>query len=469
VLTKIKGSIWDSGDNGLPVNVKDYGAIGDGVTDDTDAMEAAIDYILARGNGTISIPVGIYNISTIPEKDTVNKSISLIGEGRGSIINVTNTTGDHCFMFTGGGDWRANYIEKLHFIGNASCGEALILSRFGRPSAIRDCIFTGFESAYPIQLDYCLGIRVEQVSIDNSYGGIHLRGGSDAAILDQVTVYDYGSFGTAGRGVYSSELTFDTQIDRTSAGIILRDCYFYGGNADSTGVIAVELKGCKRSTISSMWTELNETAVKLTNGPGSNDNSVTRINHINRSGGVVPMIDIEDCSYGIFDIGESHITLSANSKRNTIHMINADNATDNTTNNENTINAVLGRATIYNYDDQQLDDLKIVNRFGSSWEIINDDTAVQISDIVAGAVLINGATLDVYGLYGYKATPTGWFLTMVSSGITAGGKVANPPTGTTGADGDITFYVVEDGTLWLENRYGTQKQFYTTTLNNILD
>ena len=29
-LTKVKGSVWDGGDNGLPVSVKDYGAVDDG-------------------------------------------------------------------------------------------------------------------------------------------------------------------------------------------------------------------------------------------------------------------------------------------------------------------------------------------------------------------------------------------------------------------------------------------------------
>jgi len=37
-LTKVKGSVWDSADNGLAVSVKDFGVVGDGSTDDTAAM-----------------------------------------------------------------------------------------------------------------------------------------------------------------------------------------------------------------------------------------------------------------------------------------------------------------------------------------------------------------------------------------------------------------------------------------------
>ena len=42
------------------VNVKDFGAVGDGVTDDTAAIQAAIDY----AEGEVYFPVGNYKISS---------------------------------------------------------------------------------------------------------------------------------------------------------------------------------------------------------------------------------------------------------------------------------------------------------------------------------------------------------------------------------------------------------------------
>lgn len=49
----------------MTVNVKDYGAVGDGVTDDTDAIRAAIEAVLEAGGGTIFLPEGIYLVKGI--------------------------------------------------------------------------------------------------------------------------------------------------------------------------------------------------------------------------------------------------------------------------------------------------------------------------------------------------------------------------------------------------------------------
>jgi len=58
---------------GAPVNVKDFGAVGDGVTDDTAAIQAALDSVGPNG-GQIVVPVGTYKITgriTITRSNTV--------------------------------------------------------------------------------------------------------------------------------------------------------------------------------------------------------------------------------------------------------------------------------------------------------------------------------------------------------------------------------------------------------------
>ena len=61
------------------VNVKDFGAVGDGVADDTAAIQAAIDAIAAMG-GQIVLPSGNYKISS--SLNISSQNVFVIGSGR---------------------------------------------------------------------------------------------------------------------------------------------------------------------------------------------------------------------------------------------------------------------------------------------------------------------------------------------------------------------------------------------------
>lgn len=62
-------------------NVRDYGAKGDGVTDDTDAIQECLDHVVDVGGGTVYIPNGVYRLSKILTRDNV--SAHLIIKPRG--------------------------------------------------------------------------------------------------------------------------------------------------------------------------------------------------------------------------------------------------------------------------------------------------------------------------------------------------------------------------------------------------
>lgn len=59
------GAITDTG--GQVFNVKAYGAVGDGVTDDTAAIQAAINACAAAGGGVVFVPTGTYLCSSAPQ------------------------------------------------------------------------------------------------------------------------------------------------------------------------------------------------------------------------------------------------------------------------------------------------------------------------------------------------------------------------------------------------------------------
>jgi len=75
------------------VSVKDFGAVGDGVTDDTAAFQAAHDALPATG-GTIFGPVGTYllNQTVQGSQFTISKSnVTFMGAGWGTILKHTAT------------------------------------------------------------------------------------------------------------------------------------------------------------------------------------------------------------------------------------------------------------------------------------------------------------------------------------------------------------------------------------------
>ncbi len=78
------------------VSVKDFGAVGDGVTNDTAAIQAAVDF-LTYGGGTVYLPPGTYLVDTIvfpydngPTNSNADTTINLIGSGMTSSILLMN-------------------------------------------------------------------------------------------------------------------------------------------------------------------------------------------------------------------------------------------------------------------------------------------------------------------------------------------------------------------------------------------
>lgn len=66
-------------------NVKNYGATGNGTTDDTTAISAAITAANAAGGGQVFFPAGTYLASNVPLTGVAN--IRLLGTGKGSILD----------------------------------------------------------------------------------------------------------------------------------------------------------------------------------------------------------------------------------------------------------------------------------------------------------------------------------------------------------------------------------------------
>ncbi|MGH9967359.1 MAG: carboxypeptidase regulatory-like domain-containing protein [Pyrinomonadaceae bacterium] len=63
------------------LNLSDFGAVGDGVTDDGPALQSALDALAAAGGGTLFVPEGRYAIATPVSKDFTNLASSVTIQG----------------------------------------------------------------------------------------------------------------------------------------------------------------------------------------------------------------------------------------------------------------------------------------------------------------------------------------------------------------------------------------------------
>lgn len=137
------------------VSVKDFGAVGDNVADDTAAIQAAINAAYAA-NKALYIPGGRYRITALTFAPTdpvaTGQGLRIYGDtsgngtlGRGTILSTTATSGS---VFTIQPSTGASYVELtgLTFQGNANVTAGVVFNQSWL-AKVRNCVFSGFSNA----------------------------------------------------------------------------------------------------------------------------------------------------------------------------------------------------------------------------------------------------------------------------------------------------------------------------------
>jgi len=142
-------------------NVRDYGATGDGVTDDSTAVQAAIT-ACASGEGTIYFPPGTYLCnSTLDFTGSSTGHLRLLGAGpESSVIKCAHATLGMNFQFgvaKGGVE-----ITSLAIAGDQTGPDELIEFNYGYEIFIHDCHFKDAE----ILLSF--GVNMSHTHIHNN-------------------------------------------------------------------------------------------------------------------------------------------------------------------------------------------------------------------------------------------------------------------------------------------------------------
>jgi len=195
----------------LSTNVKDFGAIGNGIADDTAAIQAAIDSMTATGGGLLVIPPGTYNQTTTL---TLKTGVNILAYGAtlsysGSGVQITTpTTG----VLVGAG------IMGGVLNGGSSCTKQVELYSPYR-CAFRDVTFVSNNATC-----YTLDILV------NTTGDVNSDGNRNAAFNLFDNVLQDGICGTvlrmSGHATEPTVVTLNTFLNLNSRGASVRGIEF---------------------------------------------------------------------------------------------------------------------------------------------------------------------------------------------------------------------------------------------------
>lgn len=170
-LTKVTYSMIE----GAPVNVKDFGAKGDGVTDDTAAIQAAINYCtnLANRKQTLYFPaMKAATAYKITAPLVITSRLNIVGDGQFS-------TAIHAYGMSQGQyiiDYNCAALDVVYYSGISNI---TILSDNGAPTGVR--------------LNNISYMLMKQVQLANLYKGIYITGTNTFSnFFEQVTAYNIG-------------------------------------------------------------------------------------------------------------------------------------------------------------------------------------------------------------------------------------------------------------------------------------
>ena len=202
---------------GAPVNVKDFGATGDGVTNDTLAIEAAIGASKGLGIGaTLYFPAGTYCFSeTTPTFGIyINQPLMIVGDGIDKTIFKNLSATGAGFRFGAG------YVSGSDFTLDQNNSTGISFKVNGQISYFSNIIIknqTGTDSA--LVVDGATLSSFTNIYIASVYNGISVGPTfpTNAVRFEQCTVG--GAIGTAVKVNLGSEIRFDGLATETDIAV----------------------------------------------------------------------------------------------------------------------------------------------------------------------------------------------------------------------------------------------------------
>lgn len=264
VLTKVgSDAVWavagaGAGSTNNLLSVLDYGAIGNGVADDTTAIQNCINACFSTGKNML-VPAGTYLVTALTmNSDTYANHFSLFGEGRNKTIIRKYATSSATLLTIGDSTpaiFQANItIEGITFDGLNTTSAVAVRTYDMVRSSFKDCTFmranVGFafnggvaNQFYNCMFDACnYGVFLQWVSgmvsqpnetlfngcqfVNNPLWGLYFTHGA-LVVLDACEIEGNGTSGNSSTGgIYAGSLETLAPSLVNSQGIIAQGCWF---------------------------------------------------------------------------------------------------------------------------------------------------------------------------------------------------------------------------------------------------
>lgn len=253
-------------------NVKDYGALGDGVADDTVAIQAAIDSAIAIGGGIVYFPSGTYILT-----DAINlvevKDIALLGAGRFSTKLLQTTVNTP--VIQANGLWYSRF-EGLRFETNVAQDQGLVEldgnydgvhTQGVQANTFKDCLFVGNGLAKNCINMVRQGTGAGQGS-ENFFLNCHMNGVTEYCYVQYGfnaldNVFDGGDAQAYGKGVFAGVgsihargMSWECTKGYAQIANDGFDVDMSGGGVDDK----VTITGCRSESLRVIRSSLNQTA-----------------------------------------------------------------------------------------------------------------------------------------------------------------------------------------------------------------
>jgi hypothetical protein len=212
------------------VSVKDFGAVGDGVTDDTAAIQAAIDAVFNAGGGTVHIPTGTYLVSSIVKNWIGAVTVRIQGDGKratklkkksGTLTPVLDLSADLAVLDV--------YIELSDFWieGNSKTNNGIRATRLARWS-MRNLLIESCDVGVD-SFGSLVGSYYDCTLQSNSYGYRSQKSGTIRANLVQFFGGQIGANSLLGMDIgdasgvhiYGTDLSANGTAGNTATGAIM--------------------------------------------------------------------------------------------------------------------------------------------------------------------------------------------------------------------------------------------------------